>query len=271
MWWVNIYYISLLYWDGGLYIRNWDSIPNLPPFRKVFSFDPVSNWKDMLGSLGSLKMKEAAITISILCYCDIHLIHLQRTLCIRARRVHQCAWPPQYLQQQIDSGVCVTKSMGIKFIEQLRLLFCYCSAFTKEGKNVSGRFNNSHRIAQHHHFVVYKGAPEGGIIMNSFFPLSLRASNMCNYFISIQMSSSWIIYCVLGLFYMQRYFKSAVPFCARAALCYFAALCSRMPDLWRSRNAAEPQLILSPPSFWSTNAKQTRPRKRRCSFNKAAA
>lgn len=146
------------------------------PFRKVFSLGPVSNWKDMLGCCGSgmqilmvlhktqlclgsfsstaeivtLKMKKAAITISLLCYCDIHLIHLQRTDLCKEHCAYvrdQCAWPPQYLQQQIESGVCVTKSMGLKFIEQLRLLLCYCSAFTKEGKNVSGCFNNSHRIA----------------------------------------------------------------------------------------------------------------------------
>lgn len=39
------------------------------------------------------------------------------------------------------------------------------------------------------------------------------------------------IVCCVGLFDMQIYFKSAGPFCARAALRYIAALCSRIPEL----------------------------------------
>lgn len=129
-----------------------------------------------------------------------------------------------------SASMCWPPPAADRIWGQLRLLFCYCSAFTKDGKNVSGCFNNSHRITQHYHFVVYKGATEGGIITNNLFPLSLCASTMCDSFISIQIWSWWIIYCVLGLFYMQIYFKSAGPFCARAALC------SRMPELWRSRS-----------------------------------
>lgn len=38
--------------------------------------------------------------------------------------------------------------------------------------------------------------------------------------------------CVVWVYFdMQIYFKSAGPFCARAALRYIAALCSRMPEL----------------------------------------
>lgn len=130
-----------------------------------------------LGSFSStvtLKMKEAAITISQYQYCVIGIF----TGCTcnaptSARNVvHTWASSASMcltftLLSAAESGVCVTKSMGIKFIEQLRLLFCYCSAFTKDERNVLGCFNNSHRIAQHYHFVVYKGAT-GGIITNNF-------------------------------------------------------------------------------------------------------